>query len=67
MTDLVLALAPTLRERLEAVALKMDRSVEDCVQLALTEFVDSWEDYVRTVADLEKGDEQRPVLRAVND
>lgn len=69
MSDLVLTLTLTaeMRERLESVATQMDRSVEDCAGLALAEFIESWDDYLRTVADLEAGDEARPVLRAVND
>ncbi len=67
MSDLVLPLTPEVRERLEALAEKIGRSVDECVQLALSEFMDNWEDYIRTVADLESGDEERPVLRAVND
>ena len=67
MSDLVLTLTPELRERLEALAVKLDRSVDECGLLALSEFMDNWEDYMRTVAELEAGEEERPVLRAVND
>jgi len=65
--DLMLALTPEKRDRLESISTQLGRTVEDCVQLALTEFIENWDDYLRTVAELEKGDEDRPVLRAVND
>jgi predicted DNA-binding protein len=65
--DLILALTPDIRERLESISAQLGRTVEECVHLALTEFIDNWDDYLRTVAELEKGDEERPVLRAVND
>jgi predicted DNA-binding protein len=66
MSDLVLTLTPEAQERLEALAAQLGRSVDDCLHLALTEFMDNWEDYLRTLATLDEG-EERPVLRAVND
>lgn len=65
--DLMLTLTPALRERLQGIATQLGRSVEDCAMTALAEFIENWDDYMRTVAELEKGDEERPVLRAVND
>ena len=65
--DLMLVLTPEMRERLESISTQLGRTVAECAQLALTEFIDNWDDYLRTVAELEKGDEERPVLRAVND
>ena len=67
MSDLVLTLSPEVSERLESLADKLGRSVEDCGHLALAEFLDNWEDYVRTVQALETDTEERPILRAVND
>ena len=67
MSDLVLTLTPEVRERLEALAVKLERSVDDCAQLALEEFLENWEGYLQTVEELESGDEERPVLRAAND
>lgn len=67
MSDLVLTLTPEVRERLEALAKKLDRSVDDCLQLALEEFLENWEGYQQTVEELESGEEERPVLRAAND
>ncbi|HLN22596.1 MAG TPA: hypothetical protein VK558_01280 [Patescibacteria group bacterium] len=66
MSDLVLTLTPEAQERLDALAAQLGRSVDDCLHLALTEFMDNWEDYLRTLAAIDDG-EERPVLRAVND
>lgn len=66
MSDLVLTLTPEAQQRLEALAARLDRSVDDCLQLAVAEFMDNWEDYLRTLAEIDNG-EERPVLRAVND
>jgi predicted DNA-binding protein len=66
MTDLVLTLSPEAAERLEALAAKIGKSVDDCAQQALSEFMDNWEDYLRTVENLDNP-EERPTLRAVND
>jgi hypothetical protein len=65
--DLMLALTPDMRESLESISTQLGRTIEECAQLALAEFIENWDDYMRTVAELEKGDEERPVLRAVND
>ena len=66
MSELVLTLTPEVQERLEALAAQLDRSVEDCLQTAVSEFMDTWEDYLRNLAELDDG-EERPILRAVND
>jgi len=66
MSDLVLCLSPEDRERLELLAERLGRSVEDCLHQAMSEFMDNWEDYLRTVAALDT-DEERVVLKAVND
>ena len=67
MSDLHLSLTLEVRERLESVAVKMGCSVEDCARQAVSEFLDSWEDFALTIAALESGEEERPVLRAVNE
>ena len=65
MADLVLPLVPETQERLEALAAKMGRSVDECLQMAVAEFLEHWEDYLRSVDDL--SDEERVSLRVVND
>lgn len=67
MSDLVLVLSQEMRNRLEALAEKLGHSLEDCGQLAVSEFVERYEDYLATIAALESDEEERPVLRAVND
>ncbi|HIJ61271.1 MAG TPA: ribbon-helix-helix protein, CopG family [Rhodospirillaceae bacterium] len=67
MSDLVLTLTPEVRQRLDAMAEKIERSVEDCAQIALAEFLENWEGYLQTIEALKNGEEERPVLRAVND
>jgi len=66
MSELVLSLSPEVKERLEALAVKLERPVLECAHQALLEFLDNWEDYLRTVAALDT-EEARPILRAVND
>jgi predicted DNA-binding protein len=70
MTDhtVTVAMPEDLRDRLEALAGREDKTVEDCLIQAVTEYVETWEDYYRTVESLESGeDDDRPHLRAVND
>lgn len=64
MSDLVLELPADVWRRLELMAARMGQSVEDCARLGLVEFLDNWEDHLRTVAALEE-DEDRPQLRGI--
>ncbi len=66
MTELIVTLTDETRARLEALAGQMELSVTQCLDRAVAEFVDSWEDHLRTVAALAE-DEARPILRAVNE
>ncbi|MTJ81021.1 MAG: hypothetical protein F8N37_08390 [Telmatospirillum sp.] len=65
--DLTLTLTPEVRDKLQGIAAQLNRPVEECVRQAITEFLDNWDDYMRTVRELEIGEDGRPVLRAVND
>jgi len=57
-----------LRRRLDALAEREGKSREDCLVQAVNEFVDTWEDYHRTVEALDSGaDDERPHLRAINE
>ncbi|HIJ37585.1 MAG TPA: hypothetical protein HPP80_01700 [Rhodospirillaceae bacterium] len=67
MRELVLSLSPEINQRLECMAEKLDRSVVDCAQLALSEFLENWEDYLQTLAILSEDNEDRPVLSAIPD
>ncbi len=64
MSQMAIALTDEMRKRLEALAQQMDQSVAECVQQAIVEFVDNWEDHLRVVAALQE-DEVRPDLRPV--
>lgn len=66
MSELSLSLSPEDKARLEALAVKLERSVDDCAHQAMAEFLDNWEDYLRTLEALDN-EEERPILRAVND
>jgi predicted DNA-binding protein len=66
-STMVLTLSQESRERLERLSVQLGRTVDECTQLALDEFIDRWEDYLRTVAELQDGPVERPVLRVVND
>lgn len=66
MSELILSLSPEVAARLQDLAGKLDRTVPECAQQALMEFLDNWEDYLRTLAALDT-EEERPILRAVND
>jgi len=67
MTDITLSLTAELLARLEAIAGEKELSLADCAQQALLDYVESWEDFSRTVHALEAGEEERTVLRAVNE
>ncbi len=57
-----------LRARLEALAEREGKSLGECLSQAVAEFIETWEDYHRTVRALESGeDDDRPHLRAIND
>jgi predicted DNA-binding protein len=64
---LVLTLPAEVRERLDRLSAEIGRTPEECVRLAVDEFIESWEDHLRTVAAITEGNEERPVLRPVDD
>ena len=54
--------------RLKALAEREDKTLADCLVQAVSEYVETWEDYHRTVEALEGGeDDDRPHLRAINE
>jgi predicted transcriptional regulator len=67
MTEITLSLTPELLERLTAIAGKKELSLGDCAEQALIDYIESWEDFSRTVRALDSGEEERTVLRAVNE
>lgn len=66
MSELILTLTPEAQERLEALAVKLEKTVDECAQLALSEFLDTWEDHLRVIDAMDDG-EERPALKVVND
>ena len=67
MTELSLAVPAELLERLRSIAAQKESSLEESALEALTEYAESWEDFNRSVEQMEAGKEERTVLRAVNE
>lgn len=67
MKKLSLKVPAELQARLTAIALQKEISLEECAVEALAEYAESWEDFNRTVEALDRGKEERIVLRAVNE
>lgn len=67
MDSLVVSLPDHLRERLQALAARTGRTVEQCLEHAVFEFVENWEVHLRDVQVLAAEGEERPFLRVVND
>lgn len=67
MDSLVVTLPPELRDRLQALAERTGRTVEQCLEHAVFEFVENWETHLRDVEALDAEGGDRPLLRAVND
>ena len=67
MKKLSLKVPADLQARLTAIALQKQISLEECAIEALADYVESWEDFNRTVDALDRGKEERTVLRAVNE
>lgn len=53
-----LGVSMELDERLRALATEMNKSLEEVLIQALTEFADNWEDHLRTVRTLNAGDDR---------
>jgi predicted transcriptional regulator len=67
MTKLSLTLPPDLLDRLNAIADQKELSRQQCALEAIVDYVDSWEDFHRTVERLEIGEEERTVLSAASE
>lgn len=67
MSKLSLSLPAELRTRLKAIAEQKELSLDEAALQALTDYVELWEDFNRTVDHLEAGEEERTVLRAANE
>lgn len=51
-------LDPSLQERLTALGERMAVPLDKVLVMALSEFVDNWEDHMRTVSALNEGDDR---------
>jgi len=67
MSKFSLSVPQELLDRLDAIARLKEISLEQAGLEALTEYVENWEDFNRTVEHLEAGEEERTVLRAVGE
>lgn len=67
MDCLVDSLPADLRARLKALADRTDRTVEQCLEHAVFEFIENWEVHLRDVQRIEAENAERPLLRVVND
>ncbi|MBI5121275.1 MAG: hypothetical protein HZA67_09730 [Rhodospirillales bacterium] len=61
MRNLSITVNEEIGQRLEALADQTGHSVDGCIQIALQEFLEGWEDYLRMVAVIHQG-EARPLL-----
>lgn len=61
MRNLSVTISPEIEERLASLAGQTGNSLDGCVQQAILEFLDGWEDYLKMVTLLQHG-EARPQL-----
>ena len=67
MSKLSLKVPAELLERLRAIAAQKEITLEESALEAFAEYCETWEDFNRTVETLEAGEDERTVLRAVNE
>lgn len=67
MDSLLVNLPIELRERLQAMAERTDRTAGQCLEQAVFEYVEHWERHLRDVQELQAEGDERPLLRAVNE
>ena len=67
MSKLSLSLPAELLTRLTAIAEQKEISLQAAALEAVADYVESWEDFNRTVEHLESGEEERTVLKAVGE
>lgn len=64
---MIVSLPADLRDRLLSLAGRTNRSLQQCVEHAVFEFVESWETHLRDVQALVEETDDRPFLRVVNE
>ncbi len=67
MDELVVMLPPDLRTRLRVIAERTGRSVEQCLEHAVFEFVEHWEAHLRDIDLFEREGGDRPMIAAPTD
>jgi len=69
MSDITLTVRVTeeTKARLEALAEKNGYDLDTALAAALDEYIETWEDYHKTVEAIESGDDERRALKVVND
>jgi predicted transcriptional regulator len=63
MQTLSVTLSAALKERLEALAVETGKTVDECLTLAVAEFVDNWEIHMSDLHQIDDN-EARTVLNA---
>lgn len=66
METLAVTIPTELKQRLDALAAETGRSMDECLALAVQEFVDNWEIHLNDLHQIDEN-EARAVLKAVND
>lgn len=66
METLAVTIPTELKQRLEALAAETDRSLDECLALAVQEFVENWEIHLSDLHQIDEN-EARAVLKAANE
>lgn len=66
METLAVAIPTELKQRLETLAAETGRSIDECLTLAVQEFVDNWEIHLNDLHQIDEN-EARAVLKAANE
>lgn len=67
MSKLSLTVPAELLERLRAIAAQKEITLEESALEAFAEYAETWEDFNRSLDQIEAGEDERTVLRAVNE
>lgn len=66
METLAVTISSELRQRLEALAAETGKSLDECLALAVEEFVQNWEIHLSDIHQIDEH-EARAVLKAANE
>lgn len=67
MDTLSVAVPPELRQRLEALAADTGQTVEECLAVAVREYVENWETHLSDVHQIDEHEARAVLKAAVND